>query len=110
MNKQHVEHVLEMWAKLKGHEVCHDSECYFVNNGWHYHIDIDNMKYAPKIDYTLLYKIIKGLGKDCALKYVMQLEGILGLDYGSTRPFVYIIKLHTATVDQILEALYEVKP
>ncbi len=105
MNNQHVENALEMWAKLKGYEVCHDSECYFVNNGWHYHIDIDNLKYAPKIDYTFLYEIINGLDDEAQEKYLKSLYVVLE----PVATWAYI-NIHTATVEQILEALYEAKP
>ena len=110
MNKEHAEHALELYAKLRGWRIVD-----FYERGDNPHGGCIGINYKdesgtsvyhrPKIDHPFCHEIIKGL--DEPFPYFTRLAEVLNIpmrmsefrDNG-------LMEIHTATVDQILEALW----
>ncbi len=111
MNKQHVENVYGMWAEEKGWHYVKRCD---RDNGNHWHMGdkcetFDNVKYSiPHIDYPFLHEIIKGLDHMERRNFLSSLILLLRWEPDKLGDNNFHIALITATVDQILEALFEV--
>ena len=111
LNEQHVSNAREMWTKLTGYELCEDMDCYFLINGSHYHIDIDNLKYIPAIGRPFLFTIIKGLDDGAKALFNNQLlTTTSGLRVGAYIETVVsgnqLTDMVTASIPDILEAIH----
>ena len=117
MNKQHVENALEMWAEMnKITEYKYESVLDYnedVIKCVSYY-DSDDILHEVTIDHPFLHEIIKGLDAKQMKTFLdklslLTIEPIGNYSFGPM-PFGWgdFVGLITATVDNILEALFEV--
>ena len=97
-DKHHEQFALELWAKINGYKRIAPTAIYGVCHEWK---DAKGVTYPmPTIDHPFLHSIIKGLDEDQYDRYEAALSVLVDDPDGLRKAF------HTATVEQILEAIY----
>jgi len=98
MNKP--EYILSLWAEQKGYKPYKD-----FTGEVQYYRDQYGTYPTPEISYPLLHEIIKGLDEEQWSRYKQWLEFTTGAAVLSS--LITMDRMtHTATVDQIIDALY----